>query len=248
MFVYDFPLSPKARTYLKLESIFNRVQECKDLKSNAETLSLIRGLVDFLDLLDGAGALKIDVGKDLDKLTQKLRNWQNYPDADQGLVAELLDQIKESHSALNTFTRQRTVLQNDPIIESIKPRFLTPSGVNCFDTPLFVFWTNLDHEEKMESVNKWLKELDCIRVPVTCILNLWRLCSDYQTRVAVNGFMQETSEPCELIEIRYPKNVRGYPSVSGFQSNINVRFYPYIKGVQVGDIAFELAYVRGGIV
>ncbi|MCK0513748.1 cell division protein ZapD [Anaerobiospirillum sp. NML120448] len=247
MFVYDFPLSPKARTYLKFEAIFNRLQESADLNTNAETLSLLRGLIDFIDLLDGSGTLKIELGKDLDKLSNKLKNWQNNPEADQGLISELLEQINESHKALNNFTRQRTVLQNDPIIESIKTRFLTPSGINCFDTPLFIFWSNLDREEKIETASVWLKELDCIRIPITCILNLWRLFSDYQSRVAINGFMQETSEPCELIEIKYPKHVRGYPVVSGFQSNINVRFFPYVKGAPVGDITFELAYVRGGI-
>lgn len=246
MFVYDFPLSPKARTYLKFEAIFNRLQESADLNTNAETLSLLRGLIDFIDLLDGSGTLKIELGKDLDKLSNKLKNWQNNPEADQGLISELLEQINESHKALNHFTRQRTVLQNDPIIESIKTRFLTPSGINCFDTPLFIFWSNLDREEKIETASVWLKELDCIRIPITCILNLWRLFSDYQSRVAINGFMQETSEPCELIEIKYPKHVRGYPVVSGFQSNINVRFFPYVKGAPVGDITFELAYVRGG--
>ena len=247
MFVYDFPLSPKARTYLKFEAIFNRLQESADLNTNAETLSLLRGLIDFIDLLDGSGTLKIELGKDLDKLSNKLKNWQNNPEADQGLISELLEQINESHKALNNFTRQRTVLQNDPIIESIKTRFLSPSGINCFDTPLFIFWSNLDREEKIETASVWLKELDCIRIPITCILNLWRLFSDYQSRVAINGFMQETSEPCELIEIKYPKHVRGYPVVSGFQSNINVRFLPYVKGAPVGDITFELAYVRGGI-
>lgn len=247
MFVYDFPLSPKARTYLKFEAIFNRMQESADLNNNAETLSLLRGLIDFIDLLDGSGTLKIELGKDLDKLSNKLKNWQNNPEADQGLISELLEQINESHKALNNFTRQRTVLQHDPIIESIKTRFLTPSGINCFDTPLFVFWSNLEREEKIKTASVWLRELDCIRIPITCILNLWRLFSDYQSRVAVNGFMQETSEPCELIEIKYPKHVRGYPVVSGFQSNINVRFFPYVKGAPVGDITFELAYVRGGI-
>lgn len=247
MFVYDFPLSPKARTYLKFETIFNRVAECADLNTNSDTLSLLRGLIDFIDLVDGSGALKIDIGKDLDKLSKRLRGWQDNPEADQTLVSELLEQVKESHSALNRFTRQRTVLQNDPLIESIKPRFLTPSGVNCFDTPLFFFWNQLPVEEKRQVIGKWLHELDCIRIPVTCILKLWRLFSDFQARLAVNGFMQETSEPCELIIIKYPKHVRGYPVVSGFQSNINVRFLPFVKGAPVGDISFELAYVRGGI-
>lgn len=247
MFVYDFPLTPKARTYLKFEAIFNRVQQCAQLNSEAETLSLIRGIIDFIDLVDGSGALKIDIGKDIDKLRQKLLGWQDFPDANVTLIKELLDQLSDAHSALNSFTRQRTVLQTDPVLENIKPRFLTPAGINDFDTPLFKFWLNLDREEKLESVNKWLHELDCIQTPITCILKLWRMFSTYQTRVAVKGFMQETSVPCELIEIKYHKFVRGYPVVSGFQSNINVRFLPYSKGAPVGDITFELAYIRGGI-
>ena len=247
MFVYDFPLNSKARSFLKFETIFQRIEECSGLNSQAETMELIRSLIDFIDLVDGAGSLKFEISKELDRLAQKLKVWCKDPDADQDLLKELLEQIAASHKALDTFTRQRTVLQNDPVIESIKPRFLTPVGCNSFDTPLFVFWTMLNREEKLETVNLWLHELDCIRIPITCILSLWRLCSDYQSRVAINGFMQETSEPCELIEIRYPRHIRGYPVVSGFQSNINVRFFPYTKGAPVGDITFELAYVRGCI-
>lgn len=248
MFVYDFPLSPKARTYLKFEAIFNRVQQCAELNSDAETMSLIRGIIDFIDLVDGSGALKIDIGKDIDKLRQKLLKWKELPDADAGVIGDILEQLKISHEALNGFTRQRTVLQNDPVLESIKPRFLTPAGINDFDTPLFKFWLSLSREEKLNSVQKWLHELDCIRTPISCILKNWRLFSKFQPRVAIKGFMQETSEQCELIEIRYPKHVRGYPVVSGFQSNINVRFLPYVKGAPVGDISFELSYVRGGII
>lgn len=247
MFVYDFPLNSKARSYLKFETTFARLQEASKLATQSDTLGIIRGIIDFIDLLDGHGMIKIELGKDLEKLTQKLRVWQDLPEADHVILGELLDQIKESHEALEHFTRQRTVLLNDPIIEAMKPRFLTPCGANCFDTPLFTYWSNLEREEKLEAVNKWLHELDCIRIPLTCIMNIWRICADYQSRIAINGFMQETSETCELIEIKIPKNVRGYPVVSGFQSNINVRFLPYVKGAPVGNITFELAYVRGGI-
>ena len=74
---------------------------------------------------------------------------------------------------------------------------------------------------------------------------MWRLCAEYQVKLAKNGFMQETTSSCDLIEIRYPRSVRGYPMVSGFQSSVNVRFLPYEKGAAVGDIEFELAYIKG---
>lgn len=247
MFVFDFPLSTKSRTYLKLESIFKRIQDCSAVQTEAESLCALRGFIDFIDLVDGYGAFKIDIGKDLDKLNQKLKNWAKNPEANQDLVKELLDQIALANKALDNFTRQRAVLKSDPLIEAIKPRFLTPAGVNCFDTPLYTFWSSLPAEEKQESIIKWSHELDCLRIPICCILNIWRLCADFQTRLAVKGFMQETAEPCEFFEIKYAKDLRCYPVVSAFQSNVNVRFWPFVKNAPVGDITFEMAYIRGGV-
>lgn len=244
MFVYDFPLSPKARTYLKFENIFQRIDEAMSFQCESQIYSLIRAVVDYMDLVDGSGALKIDITKDLDKLEKKLLMFSQDPEADTDLISELLVKIKKSYQILEKFTRQRTILRDDQILNLIKPRFMTPCGVNCFDTPLFNFWLSLPLEEKMESINVWLNEIDVIRTPVSLILYIGRLCADFQIKTAKNGFMQENSEPCELIEIKYPKTVRGYPIVSGFQSSLNVRFLPYKKGTPVGDIEFEIAYIK----
>ena len=247
MLVYDFPLTPKARTYLKFESIFKRMEECRGLTTYPEIMSFLRGVIDYMDLVDGSGALKIDITKDLEKLDGRLRSWSQDPEADQGLITELRTAIQTSYQSLEKFTRQRTVLRDDMIIGSVTPRFLTPCGVNSFDTPLFAFWCSLPVTEKQQQADKWLYELDTIRTPVATILYLWRLCSEYQTRVATKGFMKETVDPCELISIRYPDGVRGYPVVSGFQTSLNVRFLPYVRGAEVGDIEFEIAYIRGGL-
>ncbi len=247
MFLYDFPFSPKARTYLKFESIFKRIEACQHLQSAAETMSLLRGVVDYMDLTDGSGGFKIEMAKDLEKLDQKLKLFAQDPNADQDFVQQLRAAIQSAYQSLDKFTRQRTVLQHDPILECIKPRFMTPCGVNCFDTPLFTFWCSLPHEEKMQSVSTWLHELDTIRAPVATILYLWRLCAEFKPRVAHKGFMKETAANCDLIAIRYPRTVRGYPVVSGFQSSLNVRFMAYEKGAEIGDIEFELAYMGNDV-
>ena len=177
MFVYDFPFSPKARTYLKFEAIFKRAEACQFLSSEAETMSLLRGVVDYMDLIDGSGGFKIELSRDLEKLDQKLKQWEVNPDADQAFVHQLRDAITQSFNSLDRFTRQRTVLQHDPILENIKPRFMTPCGVNCFDTPLFTFWCSLPHDEKMQSVN-----LDAV---------------DKETLVDASGFVFDNSLPLE---------------------------------------------------
>lgn len=243
MFMYDFPFSPKARTYLKFESIFKRAEACQNLNSEAETMSLLRGVVDYMDLTDGFGGFKIEIGKDLEKLDQRLKQWEHDLDADQAFVMQLRQAISQAYASLECFTRQRMVLRHDPVLENIKPRFMTPCGVNCFDTPLFTFWCSLPIEERLQSVSTWLHELDILRQPIATILYLWRLCAEFKPRVAIKGFMKETAENCDLIEIRYPKTVRAYPVVSGFQSSLNVRFMAYEKGAEIGDIEFELAYL-----
>lgn len=244
MFVYDFPLSQKARKYLKFENIFTRLDLTVDDQSESAVINLIRSVIDYIDLVDGSGALKIDILKDLDKIEKRLQDFSQDAEADKDLINELLAQIKKSYQVLENFTRQRTILRDDPILSLIKPRFMTPCGVNCFDTPLFTFWMSLPYEEKKESINVWLNEIDAVRIPISTILYIGRLCSDFKVKIANNGFMQESSEACDLIEIKYPKHVRAFPIVSGFQSSLNVRFLPYVKGTTVGDIEFEIAYIN----
>ncbi|MCR5084562.1 MAG: cell division protein ZapD [Succinivibrionaceae bacterium] len=247
MLVFDFPMNPKARTYLKFEDTFKRAEDNREIKDLPQTMALIRAVIDYIDLVDGAGALKIDIQKDLEKIDAMLRTWQQDPESDPGLLGELRERISESRAAVGSFTRQHTVLQTDPLIETIKPRIMTPCGINCFDTPLFVFWMTLKASERQACAGRWLQELNALRTPIVTILYLWRLCANYQRRVAQGGFIQETTDPCDIIEIKYPSTVRGYPVVSGFQSNINVRFMPYEKGATVGDIEFELAYLRSSL-
>ena len=144
-------------------------------------------------------------------------------------------------------TNVEAVLKDDPIIELIKPRFLTPSGINCFDTPLFTYWFSQSIEKKKQSVDKWLHEFDCIRIPVYTILYLWRLCANFSDRVAKSGFMQESADTCDLINIQYDENVAGYPVVSGFQSRVNIRFLPFDKESKVGDVPFKIAYIKSSL-
>ena len=247
MLTYDFPLSSKSRIYLKFETLFKRIENCKNLDSEAEILCITRGVIDFMDMLDGSGTIKIEILKDIDRMDGKFKQWEQDPEVNTALIKDLRKQLAAARSTIDQFTRQRTVLKDDLILESIKPRFLTPCGVNNFDTPLFLFWQNLPKTEKLETISKWLHELDILRTPITTILKMWRLCSEPQKRIAKKGFMQESGDNCEFIEIKYPKTVRAYPVVSGFQSSINVRFIPYDKGQRCGDIEFELTFIKGAL-
>ena len=247
MFNYEFPLSPKARTYLKLEQVFKNAETSFDLNSIQHVMFLLRSVVDYIDLIDGYSAIKVEILKDLEKCDGKLRMWLDDVECDKDFVNNLRQKIVEARKYLDTFTRERTVLKDDPLIELIKPRFLTPSGINCFDTPMFTFWFNQSLEKKQANVDKWLHEFDCIKVPVYTLLYLWRLCANYSERVAKLGFMQESADTCDLINIQYENDVKGYPVVSGFQSRVNIRFLPFDKGAPVGDIPFKIAYIKSSL-
>ena len=67
MLNYDFPLTPRARTYLKFESVFTRAELCRGIKTAQETVCLLRCVVDYLDLVDGTGSIKIELLKDLER-------------------------------------------------------------------------------------------------------------------------------------------------------------------------------------
>ena len=244
MYNYDFPLSSKARTYLKFENIFLRTEQGIDFSSLPHLMHILRAIVDYLDLVDGSNSLKIELLKDLDRCDARLQYWQSKPESDTEAITHLREQTGIARQTLDNFTRQRTVLKDDPFIESVKPRFFTPSGINCFDTPLFEFWLHQSVEVKQNTVDKWLYELDCLRIPIMTVLYLWRLCAEYQEHVALQGFMQENADGCDLINIQYVEDLQVYPVVSGSQSRINVRFLPFVKGEPVGNIGFRIAYIK----
>ena len=109
MYNFDFPLSPKARTYLKLEKVFKNVEQTKDLNSIQHVMFLLRSIVDFIDLVDGSSAIKIDLIKDLEKCDSKLKGWLSDPECDKDFVEKLREGISEAKNILDGFTRQRTV-------------------------------------------------------------------------------------------------------------------------------------------
>ena len=115
MYNFDFPLSPKARTYLKFENIFKRVEECCDLNSIPQVMYLIRAIVDFIDLVDGSSSIKIELLKDLERCDSKLMQWQKLPECNTEAVINLRKQINNARIELDKFTRQRTVLKDDPL-------------------------------------------------------------------------------------------------------------------------------------
>ena len=72
MFNYEFPLSPRARTYLKLEQVFKNAEQSSDLSSIQNVMFLLRAVVDFIDLVDGSSAIKIELLKDLERQIKRL--------------------------------------------------------------------------------------------------------------------------------------------------------------------------------
>ena len=89
MFIYEFPLSPRARTYLKLEQVFKNAELSSDLSSIQNVMFLLRAVVDFIDLVDGSSAIKIELLKDLEKCDGRLKGWLTDPECDKDFVALL---------------------------------------------------------------------------------------------------------------------------------------------------------------
>ena len=109
MFIYEFPLSPRARTYLKLEQVFKNAELSSDLSSIQNVMFLLRAVVDFIDLVDGSSAIKIELLKDLEKCDGRLKGWLTDPECDKDFVALLREKIVEAKKALDSLDRKSVV-------------------------------------------------------------------------------------------------------------------------------------------
>ena len=100
MIQYEYPFNEKVRTYLRLEHLFNRLNE---LASRETALDHHYALTTIFEVMDvGARAdLKTDVLKDLEKQKQVFNAYRGNPSIAEEALDEVLSELEDCFFNLN---------------------------------------------------------------------------------------------------------------------------------------------------
>jgi cell division protein ZapD len=242
--IYEHPLNEKMRSFMRVEHLFSKIENCKNLQHEFQPMGFFEALFALVDLLE-RNDIRGELSKELERSENSLVKWAQHPEICNDALEETLKRVIALQSALSKKHRICTPIKDDPFLASIKQRFAIPGGHCNFDLPQLHFWMQLPPQEKSQQISGWLAHLASTHEAIALVLNFARERGTFSSIKAANGFYQDNTENIELVRIKYTPAYGAYPTVSGNKYRYAVRFMRLCDQAgrtNVGeDIMFSLA-------
>lgn len=248
MITYEYPLSERIRTLLRLEHLFDMVAHFIGAEGPDEHHVALVTLFEILDVA-GRADLKFDMVQELERQRQILLSFRNNPDISEEALSGALYEIEQASAALLAMQGKiGQYLRENEWLMAIKNRASIPGGVCEFDLPAYHHWLNRDAAFRQRDLNTWLKPMMAIRAGLAIVLRLLRASGRPERQIAAHGSYQLmlAGRTAQLIRLQLPQEAPFIPEISASKYALNIRFLaPEMeqrpKQVDV-DIDFDLTF------
>ena len=241
--IYEYPLLERVRTYLRLENILQALQPSTPVDQYNYT-RYFNALFDIIELCERSD-VRTDVQKDLERRKAQLKLWAQHPDVNLEQLHVTQAKVGDALTAIQPMSRVGSSLKQHRLLSVLRQRFAMPGGTCNFDVPQLHYWLQQPQEFRDADTQQWWSELTVLAHGMLLELELMRRQARFRRVVAVNGLLQESTEPLSLLRIRIPSSVPAYPVTSGHKQRFSIRFLRYEpihgKASLDEDIEFELA-------
>lgn len=250
--IFEQPLNESIRICLRLEHLFNQIDQNMDPKFFHSNLQLaLMSLVRMLEVIDRPD-IKSKLTQTLMQQATTLAQLERMPQVNSDRLSQTLLQLEVLIDQLhNTNGKIATHLRSNEFLNQIRLQIASPGGAVFYNSPALHLWLYQPEEECIHQLQQWLADTTVLKDTASLILNLTRESTTAQSLIAPSGFHHQTlnpSLPCQMVRIILSKkNI--FPLVSAGKHRINIRFLTpnYIEGGHVQlqeDLEFELACCR----
>lgn len=226
MIVYEYPLSERIRTWLRLEDLFGKVAffiRAGDQRSHHAALLAIFELVDVM----ARPELRSELIQELERQKLSFEPLRGNPAVDserlEGVLGGLASALAELHVQSGKLGQH--VREND-WLSSIKSRSSIPGGTCGFDLPGYHYWLNQPTQSRLNDLQAWLAPLLPIKRGVDTVLKLLRESGSVTRYVAKAGLFQLMlgGRVAQLLRIGIDEGQPCVPEVSANKYAVNLRF------------------------
>ena len=248
MISYEYPLSERIRTLLRLEDLYERALY---FIAKTEPQEHHVALLCMFEILEVAGRadLKSDLLQELERQKQSLESLRDNPDISQEALDNILWEIDRTSSRLFQMSgKVGQELRENEWLMSIKQRTNIPGGVCEFDVPSYHYWLHLSPEQHRHDLEGWLAPFLPIRDGIAIVLRLLRESGKGSTQTAVQGVYQQmmAGRIAQMLRIRLKLDHQCVPEISANKYALNIRFTTQESGqrpkVYEADVDFELTF------
>jgi cell division protein ZapD len=223
---YEYPLSERIRTLLRLEDLFDRFDAyARSPDSHAHHAALLT-LFELAEVAARAD-LKSDLLLELDRQKNALTALRGNPHVQGDTLEQVLESIEATHQKIHqTPGKVGMHLREDEWLMAIKQRAAIPGGMSEFDLPSYHYWRHRPAEERMQQLQHWLLPFASIHAAIGIVLGLLRDSGQPELQHVDNGsyqLMLESRNPL-LIRVSLSDNPPCVPEISANKYMLNIRF------------------------
>jgi cell division protein ZapD len=245
---YEYPLSERIRTLLRLEDLYERLDyflEKNEPLQNHVALLLIFEIYEVASRAD----LKSDLLQELERQKQSLEALRGNPDIAEEALSNVLRQIDQSASRLYQASGKiGQELRENEWLMSIKQRTNIPGGICEFDLPSYHYWLHSPADQQRRDIEGWLAPFLPIRDAAEIVLRLLRASGKSTLQVAHQGMYQQmmTGRVAQMVCVALARGYQCVPEISANKYALNIRFTTQ-EGMQrpkaaETDVEFELTF------
>jgi cell division protein ZapD len=225
--IYEHPLNERARTFLRLEHLFQQTSYFLEQSDSWDSRAAIRCLLDVLNIFSRY-ELKKEILKELERQASNLEQVRVQPGVDIDMLSQVLDDLENSTHQIYQLNGQiGQSLRENEFLTAIIQRSSIPGGSCAFDLPQYHFWLSLPYEMREKQLKSWFNEFRPIYDAIILLLSLIRGSTRPAQEVAKKGFFQKSLDaqsPAQLIQVIVPNDALYFPEVSGNKHRFNIRF------------------------
>ncbi len=226
MIDYEYPLSERIRTLLRLEDLFERFDTYATSASAHAHHAALLTLFEMAEVAARAD-LKSDLLQELDRQKSVLTALRGNPQVQDTTLEQVLAAIESAHHGMYQLSRKvGQHLREDDWLMTVKQRVAIPGGMCEFDLPSYHFWLHQPAETRTLQLQRWLEPFASIRAAVEIVLGLLRDSGQPEFQHVDSGYYQRMlgSRNPQLIRVTLVDTLTCVPEISANKYMLNIRF------------------------
>jgi cell division protein ZapD len=224
--LYEYPFNERIRTYLRLEHLFQRLEELLPRSHPLDHHFAIQTIFEIMDVASRAD-MKSDVLKDIDRHKLQLNSYRGNPAISERVLDQVIAQLDRCFTELNALPGKtgQSLAENDWLM-SIRSRISIPGGTCEFDLPAYYEWQHRSVQHRQGQLQEWVQTLAPLAEAIALLMKMLRDSGSAQKVMAPNGQFQQNLQQgrtFQLLRLGIDPKLNMIPEISGNRLMISVR-------------------------
>lgn len=226
MILYEHPFNERIRTYLRLEHLFQLLDELIEGDAAVNHHFALQTMFDVMEVANRPD-LKAHILKDLERQKAFVDTFRGNPEVSATSLNVMMQRLDQAFARLNTqHGKPGQDLATNEWLMGIRSRLAIPGGTCAFDLPSYHAWQHQDAATRRDDILRWRKSLQPLEDAVLLLLHMLRSTEKAQMMLVSAGQLQlklPREQPVQLLRMQLDESSPLVPEVSGNQLMASIR-------------------------